>query len=83
MWSMNFTVTIPDDLHRQARIRAAEQGTTVTSVVRELLVTFCAGGESDFERRRRQRRQLLESIQGFTAEPLLTRDQLHDRTALR
>jgi hypothetical protein len=33
----NITVTVPDDVYRNARIRAAERGTSVSSLVAEYL----------------------------------------------
>lgn len=41
----NLTITIDDDLLRKARIRAAEHGTSVNSILREELIRF-AGAKS-------------------------------------
>ena len=78
----NITVSLPDDIYRQARIRAAEQDTSVSALVREFLVQL-GGQESDFERRKRLQGEVLATIRRFRAGDRLTRHQVHDRNALR
>jgi hypothetical protein len=78
----NITVSIDEDLHRRARIRAAELETSLSSVVRDFLIHF-AGGETDFERRKRLQTEVLATIDNFRADDRLTREQVHDRRALR
>lgn len=78
----NITVSIEDELHRRARVRAAELDTSLSAVVREFLIEF-AGGETDFERRKRLQDETLASIKAFRAGKRLTREQVHDRRALR
>jgi plasmid stability protein len=78
----NITVSIEEDLHRRARVRAAELDTSLSSVVREFLIQF-AGGETDFERRKRLQAETLASIKNFRAGDRLTREEIHDRRALR
>ena len=78
----NLTVSLPDDVYRRARIRAAQQDTSVSALVREFLMTL-GEGESDFERRKRLQAQVLASIGSFRAGDRLTRDQVHQRNALR
>jgi hypothetical protein len=78
----NITVTIEDEVHRRARIRAAELETSLSAVVREFLIGF-AGGESDFDRRKRLEQETLASIEAFRAGDRLTREEVHDRRALR
>ncbi|MGH9645723.1 MAG: hypothetical protein ACRD4E_02810, partial [Bryobacteraceae bacterium] len=39
--------------------------------------------ETDFERLKRLQDKVIDSIEGFSAADLLSRDQLHDRDALR
>ena len=77
----NITVSIDDEVHRRARIRAAERGTSLSAAVREFLITF-AGGETDFERRKRLQTETLASIERFRAGDRLNRDDVHNR-ALR
>jgi hypothetical protein len=48
----NVTVTVPDDVYRRARIKAAELDTSLSALVREFLTTLGHDG-SEFERRKR------------------------------
>jgi len=78
----NVTISLPDDVYRRARIRAAERDTSLSGLVRELLAGL---GEADdeFERRRRLQAKTLRTIRSFRASDRLSRDDLHDRDALR
>ncbi len=78
----NITVSLDDEVHRRARIRAAELETSLSAVVRRFLVDF-AGGESDFERRKRLQEKTLASIRAFRAGDRLPRDEVHGRDAIR
>ena len=78
----NITVSIDDELHRRARVRAAEQSTSLSAVVRDYLIAY-AGQETDFERRKRLEREVMATIDSFRGGDRLTRDQAHDRNALR
>jgi plasmid stability protein len=77
----NITVSLPEEIYRRARIRAAEQGTSVSAMVRQFL-TDVGTAETDFERRRRLQDQVLATVPRFSARDRLTRDEVHDR-ALR
>ena len=48
----NLTLAIDDDLLHRARVRAAEQGTSVNAVVRDLLVAYSAAARVEAARRR-------------------------------
>ncbi len=78
----NITVSLDDVLYRRARIRAAEKDTSITAVVRDYLTRF-AGHETDGERRKRLERETLDSIRSFSGERRLSREELHDRHAVR
>lgn len=78
----NITVSIDEELHRRARIRAAEQGKSLSAAVREFLIGF-AGEETDWERRKRLQKETLASIKSFRASDRLAREDIHDRRALR
>ena len=78
----NVTVSIDEELQRRAGIRAAELGTSLSAVVRDFLIAF-AGGETDFERRKRLEHETIASITAFRAGDRLTREETHDRRALR
>jgi plasmid stability protein len=77
----NVTVSLPSDVYRRARIRAAEQNTSVSALVRQFL-TEVGTAETEFERRRRLQDQVLAALPRFSARDRLTRDEVHDR-ALR
>ena len=74
----NITVSLPDDLHRRARVRAAEQDTSVSAVVRNFLSGY-AQQESDFERRKRLQAEVLSTVREFRAGDRLKRDDVHRR----
>ena len=78
----NITVAIDDEVHRRARIRAAELDTSVSAVVREFLIGF-ALGETEFERLKKLQDQTLASVKAFRAGDRLTRDAAHRRDAVR
>lgn len=78
----NITVSLPDEVYRRARVRAAERDTSVSALVRDFL-TRLGEEESDFERRKRLQQEVLASIRSFRAGDRLSRDQVHDRHALR
>jgi plasmid stability protein len=78
----NVTVSLPDDLYRQARIKAAERDTSLSALVRDFLASL-GEEETDFERRKRLQDEVLGSITRFRAGDRLGRDEVHDRHALR
>jgi plasmid stability protein len=77
----NVTVSLPDEVHRQARIKAAEQATSVSALVREFLMSL-GGEESDFARRKRLQDEVLETVRSFRAADRLKRDEVHARSNL-
>jgi plasmid stability protein len=78
----NITVTVPDEVYRKARIKAAERDSSVSALVREFL-TELAAGEDDFARRQRLQDEVLASIDRFRAGDRLTRNAVHDRDEVR
>lgn len=78
----NVTVSLDEEVHRRARMRAAELDTSLSAVVREFLVGF-AGQETEFDRLKRLQDETLRTIAGFRASDSLSRDEAHDRRALR
>jgi plasmid stability protein len=78
----NITVAVPDDVYRRARIKAAELDTSVSALVRDFLNEL-ASEESDFERRRRLQDEVLATVESFRARDRLSREEVHDRDALR
>ena len=90
----NITVSVDEETHRLARIRAAELDTSVSALVRDYLKNLVAdrsGGsagnspvlEAEAERRRRRLREVIEDIRaaspGFRAADNLSREELYDR----
>ncbi len=78
----NITVSLPDDIYRRARIKAAERDTSVSALVREFL-TNLGEEESDFERRKRLQAEVLASVKDFRAGDRMTREEAHERDAIR
>ena len=78
----NITVSVPDQVYRRARLRAAARDTSVSALVREYLVSL-GDEESDFDRRRLLQDEVLASVRRFRAGGRLKRDETHDRDALR
>ena len=74
----NITVSLDDEVYRQARMIAAERDTSVSALVKEFLVALGSGG-SEVERMKREERALRERIISFRASDKLSRDELHDR----
>ena len=76
---------MPDEVYRRARIRAAERNTSVSALVRDLLSQL--GEQDEAERRRDLLRGTIDAIRkanpNFSATDLLSREELHDRNALR
>jgi len=77
----NITVSLPDDVYRRARIRAAEQNVSLSALVRRILLDV-GSAETDFERRRRLQDEVLASVSRFSAAKRISRDKVHAR-ALR
>ena len=74
----NLTVSIPDDVYRTARIRAAERGGSVSALVGEFLRTLSGGG-SEYPLLEAQQRRVQEEITEFRASDRLGRDAVHAR----
>lgn len=82
----NITVSVEDEVYHRARVRAAEQRTSVSAIVRKVLKEMSAE-ETESERLKRLEQETLDRIRArggkFSAADRLTRDQIHDRNALR
>lgn len=74
----NLTVTVPDDVYREARIRAAERGTSVSAMVAEYLRSL-SGASAEFIRLRDLQHSITDQITEFSAADRLARDDLHER----
>ena len=76
----NITVSVDEDTYRRARMKAAEQDTSVSALVKRFL-TELASGESDIERLKREERELRACIIAFNAGDRLPREDAHGRGA--
>ena len=76
----NVTVSLDEATYRRARVRAAEIGRSLSSLVRDALQEL-GSGESEFERLHRQELELREKLRGsgFRASERFSRDEVHDR----
>lgn len=74
----NITVSVPDDVYRAARIRAAERGSSVSALVGDFLRSL-SEREAEFSRLEAQQRQVQNEIEHFRARDRLDRDELHER----
>jgi plasmid stability protein len=78
----NVTISLPDDVYRRARITAAERDTSLSALVRDLLMKL-GDEEPNSEQRKRLQKEVLATVRRFRAGGRLSRDQAHDRNALR
>jgi plasmid stability protein len=74
----NITVTVPDDVYRSARVRAAEQGRSVSALVTEFLRSL-SERDAELSRLVAQQRRVQAEIYRFRAGDRLDRDQVHGR----
>jgi plasmid stability protein len=74
----NITVSVPEDVYRAARIRAAEQGRSVSALVAEYLRSL-SEREAEFARLEAQQRRVQRQIDRFSARERLDREELHRR----
>jgi plasmid stability protein len=74
----NITVSVPDDIHRRAKIRAAEQGRSVSALVAQFLADL-AGPGYEFERLLAQQEEILAEVGSFRVGDRLPREAVHDR----
>ena len=74
----NITVSVPDDVYRAARIRAAERGSSVSGLVAEYLRSL-SERELEFSRLEAQQRRVQAEIRRFRAGDRLDRDEVHSR----
>ena len=87
------SVSVDEETHRLARIRAAETGTTVSAMMRDMLLETLkrpaepGPAETEPERRSRLLNEVLEKFRkegiGVDTNQLLTREELYDRNAAR
>ncbi|MDE2687878.1 MAG: hypothetical protein OXI16_10345 [Chloroflexota bacterium] len=86
------SVSVENETHRRARVRAAETGTTVSAMMRKLLIEFLqrpAAEPTETEQQKRAR-LLDEVLEGFRNDgvgvdtgSILSREKMYDRNASR
>lgn len=85
----NITIAVDDELYQKARIKAAEQSTSISAMFKSYLiqVTGMDGKETEFQRLQREELELREELRAhrISLNPVhnLSRDELHDRHAIR
>ena len=81
----NITVSVDEEIYHRARVRAAEQRTSVSALVKNFLRDVVLE-ESPFDKLARQETSLRQGLKSrpatFRAGDRLTRDQVHNRHAL-
>ena len=86
------SVSVNDETHRLARIRAAETGTTVSAMMREMLTALLESpleskAETKSEKHRRELLEIAEEFKrkgiGISAADRLTREEMYQRNASR
>lgn len=82
MTKRNLTLQLDDDLIRKAKVIAAERDTSVSKLVAEQ-ITELVERDSSYDRAHRRYLELLGSVHGSSDGQRFTRDELHDREALR
>jgi hypothetical protein len=82
----NITVSVDDETYHRARVKAAELRTSVSAMVKKMLIGV-AGEETDFERLHREERELRRRLSSravpFRASDRLSREEVHERHAIR
>lgn len=78
----NITLSVPDEIYREARIVAAKQDTSVSALVASLLHEIATGRPRPTERTAAID-AAFDQISAFSAADRLTREQTHDRSLSR
>lgn len=87
----NITISVDDELYRLARIKAAEQSTSISisALFKSYLVQLTGSdvAETEFQRLEREEKELREELRTrqLSLNPAhhLSREELHSRHALR
>lgn len=74
----NLTISVEDDVLKQARIKAIEQGTSINAILREYLEAF-AGVRQKQEEAIRDLLQLSQSAKSRLSGHKWIRNELHER----
>lgn len=80
MEKQNITLALPRDVLKRIKVLAAAQGTSVSSMLEQLLEQHLARHEGYDPARRRQSRLMRDGLDlGTEGNPGWTRDELHER----
>jgi predicted CopG family antitoxin len=85
----NITISMDDELYRLARIKAAEQSTSISALCKAFIIRLTGSevAESEFQRLQREEQELRAELRArrISLNPIhnLSRDELHVRHALR
>ncbi len=74
----NITVTVPDEVYRRARIRAAEHGRSVSALVADYLRSI-TDQDAEYARLETLQNEVLATVTAFRGGDRLNREELHDR----
>jgi len=74
----NITVSVPDEVYRVARVRAAEAGSSVSALVADFLRSL-SQDDREFARLEARQREMQAQITRFRAGDRLSRDAVHER----
>jgi hypothetical protein len=74
----NITVSVPDDVYRNARVAAAQRDTSLSALVVTYLERL-SGRMEEFARLEALQREVQSEIGEFRASDRLGRDQVHGR----
>jgi hypothetical protein len=74
----NITVSVPDDVYRNARITAAQRDTSVSALVVAYLEQL-SGRMDEFARLETLQHEVQAGIRQFRASDRMSRDEVHDR----
>jgi hypothetical protein len=74
----NITVSVPDDVYRNARVTAAQRDTSVSALVVAYL-EHLSGRADEFARLEALQREVQAEIGQFRAASRLDRDAVHER----
>ena len=72
----NVTVSLPDEVYRKARIKAAERNVSLSALVRRFLESL-AEEEGEFKRLERLQEESYAKIERFAASDRVKREELY------
>ena len=78
----NVTVSLPDEVYRSAKIKAAERNTSLSALVRQFLQSL-GEEEDEFQKLERLQEQAFSEIKRFRVSTRLKREELHRGGKLR